>query len=54
MSALIMLSLDMGGTESGVGPVGPGAGSELMLLYIGRCLIWGTTVAWGLYGGLAG
>jgi hypothetical protein len=51
---LILLSLDMGGTEVGVGPVGPGAGRELMLLAIGRCVLWATLLGWGLCGSLAG
>ena len=38
MSAMILLNLDMGGSEPGT-PVGPGAGRELMLLYVGRCLV---------------
>ena len=34
-----MQNLGMGGTPSDVGPVGPGAGRELMLLYVGRVLL---------------
>ena len=39
MSLFIMDNLGMGATEVGAGPVGPGAGRELMLLGLGRLFV---------------
>ena len=39
---LWMTNLGMGGTEAGA-PVAPGPGRELMLLYVGRVLLFSLT-----------
>jgi hypothetical protein len=39
------LGLNLAGTEVGVS-VGPGAGRELMLLYVGRAIILGLGISW--------
>ena len=51
MPIMKLYNLEMAGTEVGT-IAGPGAGRELMLLGIGRWLIWGTTIGWVLYGGM--
>lgn len=35
----------LAGTEVGVA-VGPGVGRELMLIYVGRCILIGTSASW--------
>lgn len=45
MSAMLLLNLDMGGTPFGT-PVGPGAGRELMLIWVGRCFVGALLGSW--------